>query len=189
MAVTLTVDQLAIALIGNLTTLGVAQASSEAWAEAEAARLLPVVTEMVDRHAITAPEAISNEAAIRCAGWLANEPPDSRQTDSFNILGVQTTITHTPAWLVHCGHPGRWHCWRHTNADTLAASQEGRRRHEVALAQRRQGGSPAVRRRIPRRRGAGNRTGSDYGSRRRQLIRRARGCQRQSVQGVYERND
>ena len=99
MAVTLTVDQLAIALIGNLTTLGVAQASSEAWAEAEAARLLPVVTEMVDRHAITAPEAISNEAAIRCAGWLANEPPDSRQTDSFNILGVQTTITHTPSMV------------------------------------------------------------------------------------------
>ena len=99
MAVTLTVDELANALIGNLTTLGVAQASSEAWAEATATRLLPVVTEMVERYAPLAPPGIQNESCIRVAGWLAEEPSDSRQTDSFNVLGVQTTITHTPSMV------------------------------------------------------------------------------------------
>ena len=41
---------------------------------ATAERLLPVVTEMIERYAPAAPEAVQNEAAIRVSGWLADSP-------------------------------------------------------------------------------------------------------------------
>ncbi len=60
MAITLTDAALAAALSTDAPT---------------AARLLPVATALVDRHAPGAPEAIANEAAIRTAGWLFGSPP------------------------------------------------------------------------------------------------------------------
>ena len=39
-----------------------------------ATRLLAVATELVTRYAPDAPDAISNEAVIRCAGWLSEQP-------------------------------------------------------------------------------------------------------------------
>ena len=59
MAVTLTVAQLEAAL--GIDT-------------EQATRLLGVATELVDRYAPGAPETVKNEAAIRCAGWLAEQP-------------------------------------------------------------------------------------------------------------------
>ena len=41
---------------------------------ATAERLLPVVTEMIERYAPDAPETVQNEAAIRVSGWLADSP-------------------------------------------------------------------------------------------------------------------
>ena len=38
----------------------------------QATRLLPVVTALVEQYAPDAPEAIQNEAAVRCAGWLGH---------------------------------------------------------------------------------------------------------------------
>ena len=59
MAVTLTAAQLAEAVGVSLTTAG---------------RLLAVAGGLVERYAPDAPHAISNEAAIRTAGWLAEQP-------------------------------------------------------------------------------------------------------------------
>ncbi len=66
MAVSLTVAQLATAL-------------GRADDDADATRLHPVVTEMVDRYAEGAPEAISNESAIRTAGYMLAAPASSGQ--------------------------------------------------------------------------------------------------------------
>ena len=40
-----------------------------------AARLLEVCTEMVNDYASEVPDAIANEAVIRTAGWLVEQPP------------------------------------------------------------------------------------------------------------------
>ena len=44
---------------------------------AEATRLAPVVTAMVDAYAPAAPIALRKEGAIRAAGWLAGSPSDN----------------------------------------------------------------------------------------------------------------
>ena len=62
MAVTITATELAAAVGVDAAT---------------ATRLLSVATALVTRHAPEAPGAISNEAAIRCAGWLAEQPSAS----------------------------------------------------------------------------------------------------------------
>ena len=59
MAVTITVAELAEAIGTDSTT---------------ATRLLAVATALVERYADGAPDAIANEAVIRCAGWLAEQP-------------------------------------------------------------------------------------------------------------------
>lgn len=94
MVVTLTVDQLADALIGNQMVVNQVQSLSEPWADAMAARLLPTVTEMVNRYAPAAPPEIANQAAIRAAGHLAQQPADARTSESFNILGVEGEVGH-----------------------------------------------------------------------------------------------
>ena len=59
MAVTITAAQLAEAVGVDSTT---------------ATRLLAVATELVNRFAPDAPDAVANEAVIRTAGWLAEQP-------------------------------------------------------------------------------------------------------------------
>ena len=53
-----------------------------------AARLLPVAVELVQRYGPEAPEAIQNEAAIRCAGYLA-EMPAAARVEKFGDVEVQ----------------------------------------------------------------------------------------------------
>ena len=67
MAVTLTAPELAQAVGVDSTT---------------ATRLLPVATELVTRYAPDAPDAISNEAVIRCAGWLSEQPAAAITSES-----------------------------------------------------------------------------------------------------------
>lgn len=51
-----------------------------------AARLLPVVSLMIERFAPNAPDEIQDESAIRCAGWLADMTP------SINIRAGGLTL-------------------------------------------------------------------------------------------------
>ena len=74
MAVTISESELAAAINGK---------------PAVASRLLPVVTELVERYAPNAPSAIQNEAAIRTSGWLADAVPN------LNVKAGGITIRKT----------------------------------------------------------------------------------------------
>ena len=54
----------------------------------KATRLLPVVTELVTRYAPDAPAEIANEAAIRAAGWLHEQPKASIRGESAGPFTV-----------------------------------------------------------------------------------------------------
>ena len=72
--------------------VGIEQAQLAAAIKADvsvAARLLPVVSLLVERFAPDAPDLIQDEAAIRCAGWLAEMNPN------INIKAGNLTIRKT----------------------------------------------------------------------------------------------
>ena len=94
MAVSITIAELSFALAGNLTRMGVNLANAEAVTDADAARLLPVATALVERFAPGAPAPVQNEAVIRVSGWLSQQPSDSRSSESFNVLGVDFSTAH-----------------------------------------------------------------------------------------------
>ena len=87
MAVTITETELAEALAVN---------------QALADRLLPVAVALVERYAPDAPEAIQNEAAVRCAGWLADTPAPSLQSEQYGDVSV----TWAPGQLSALRHSG-----------------------------------------------------------------------------------
>ena len=64
MVVSITIAELSFALAGNLTRMGVNLADAEAVTDADAARLLPVATALVEKFAPAAPPPIQNEAVI-----------------------------------------------------------------------------------------------------------------------------
>ena len=99
MAVSLTETELAAAL-------GVNQALAD--------RLLPVVVSLVERYATGAPVAVQNEAAIRCAGWLADTPGASLQSEQYGDLGA--------TWA-----PGQLSALRHSGAMALLSPWKVRR--------------------------------------------------------------
>ena len=57
---------------------------------ATTARLLPVVSAVVERYAPDAPADVQNEAAIRLAAWL-DQSQDAIGLQSIDISGVSTT--------------------------------------------------------------------------------------------------
>lgn len=78
-------------------------ASAVGFSETIATRLLPVATALVNAYAPTAPDAISDEAVIRAAGWLHGQPKtgavaqqqgDVRDEFLFEASGV---LTHSGA--------------------------------------------------------------------------------------------
>ena len=80
MAVTVTATALAQAL-------GVNQALAD--------RLLPVVTALVQQYAPVAPSAVQDEAAVRCAGWLAEQPAASIRSESTGDVSTAYNTTST----------------------------------------------------------------------------------------------
>ena len=88
MAVTITVSALATALRVNST---------------EATRLLAVSTALTDRYAPDVPEAIANEAAIRCAGWLKEQPHAAVRSETIGDIStafapsMQSALRHSGA--------------------------------------------------------------------------------------------
>ena len=77
MAVTLTAAELAEAIGTDSTT---------------ATRLLAVATELVNRYAPDAPGPMANEAVIRSAGWLAEQPAASIRSETVGEI----TTTYAP---------------------------------------------------------------------------------------------
>ena len=62
---------------------------------AVAGRLLPVATALVVKYGPDAPDAIQDEAVIRCAGWLAGRNP----------TGATSEITEVGDWRSEKRHP------------------------------------------------------------------------------------
>ena len=103
MAVTLTQTSLAAAL-------GVNQALAD--------RLHPVAVALVERWAPAAPEAIQNEATIRCAGWLADTPPASLQSEQYGDVSV-TWATGQLSALRHSGAMALLSPWKVRRAGAI----------------------------------------------------------------------
>ena len=69
---------------------------------ATATRLLAVATALVERYALEAPDAISNEAVIRTAGWLSEQPAAAIRSETEGDIITSYAPTHTSA-LRHSG--------------------------------------------------------------------------------------
>ena len=88
MAVTITVAELAEAVGVDSTT---------------AARLLAVATELVNRYAPDAPDAIAKEGVIRAGGWLSEQPAASITGESEGDVrtsyapSMQSALRHSGA--------------------------------------------------------------------------------------------
>ena len=65
-------------------------------------RLLDVASALCEQYAPKAPEAIANEAVIRCAGWLADTPAASVQSEKFGDVEVSFAVGQLSA-LRHSG--------------------------------------------------------------------------------------
>ena len=69
-----------------VTLSAIALAEALAINQALADRLLPVGTALVDGYTTDCPEAISNEACIRVAGWLAEAPSSGARSESVGDI-------------------------------------------------------------------------------------------------------
>ena len=76
-----------------------------------ATRLLAVVTALVDGYAPSAPDALSNEAAIRAAGWLAEQPNASIRSEREGEIQTDYAPSMTGV-LLHSGAKSLLYAWR-----------------------------------------------------------------------------
>ena len=103
MAVTLTEAQLAEA-VGVDSTM--------------ATRLLAVATELVNRFAPDAPDPVSNEATIRCAGWLAEQPSVAITSETEGDIRTSYAPTMQSA-LRHSGAMALLSPWKNRRGGTI----------------------------------------------------------------------
>ena len=68
---------------------------------AEATRLLAYTTAAVTRHVPVAPDAVHNEAAIRLAGYLFDQPYAGRGASYANALRNSGAAAMLLPWRVH----------------------------------------------------------------------------------------
>ena len=83
-----------------------------------ATRLLSVATELVTRYAPDAPGAISNEAVIRAAGWLAEQPSAAITSESEGDIRTSYSPTMLSA-LRHSGAMGLLSPWKIRRAGAI----------------------------------------------------------------------
>ena len=74
--------------------------------DAMAVRLLPVAVALVERFAPAAPDAIQNEAAIRCAGWLVEAPAGPFRSESTGDVRSGFDTSRALSALRHSGAMG-----------------------------------------------------------------------------------
>lgn len=83
-----------------------------------AARLLPVASALVGRYAPGAPDAIANEAAIRAAGWLAEQPAAAIRSETEGDIATSYAPTHTSA-IRHSGAMALLSPWKVRRAGAI----------------------------------------------------------------------
>ena len=104
MAVTLTATELEAALAIN---------------SALAARLLAVATNLVERYAPGAPEAVPNESAIRCAGWLIETPAGGIRSETTGDVRTTFEGARASSALRHSGAMGLLSPWKVRRAGAI----------------------------------------------------------------------
>ncbi len=104
MAVTLTDAEIAAALAVN---------------DALAARLRPVAVALVERFAPDAPDTVQNEAAIRCAGWLAESPAGAIRSETTGDVRTVFDVARASSALRHSGAMGLLSPWKVRRAGAI----------------------------------------------------------------------
>ena len=73
---------------------------------ARIARVGEACAELVEREASTAPQAIKNEAVIRCAAWLLDRPSDGRTSETSDIGAITVSKSYQVGQLSALRHSG-----------------------------------------------------------------------------------
>ena len=81
-------------------------------------RLGSTAAALIERHAATAPQPIKNEAAIRCAGWLAQQPMAAVRSEGTGDIRTSFAPTHTSA-LRHSGAMALLSPWKIRRAGAI----------------------------------------------------------------------
>ena len=82
-------------------------------------RLGAAAAALVERHAPAAPQPIKNEATIRCAGWLAQQPAASVRSESVGDIRTSYAAAHISA-LRHSGAMALLSPWKIRRAGAIA---------------------------------------------------------------------
>ena len=104
-------------MVVTLTTTALSEAL--AVSQTLAARLLPVASALVSQYTDAAPESIANEATIRVAGWLAEQPAAAVRSESTGDISTSFAPTHTSA-LRHSGAMALLSPWKRRRAGVVA---------------------------------------------------------------------
>ena len=88
MAVTLTVEHLAHAL--RITPSPTTALTTEQ--TVTLARLLGAASSMVLNYAALSPDDVANEAVIRLAGWMHDQPPGRQNADALGLSGARSML-------------------------------------------------------------------------------------------------
>ncbi len=81
-------------------------------------RLGPAAAALVERYAPDAPIAIKNEAVVRAAGWLAQQPAAAVRSESVGDISTSYAPTHTGA-LRHSGAMALLSPWKVRRAGAI----------------------------------------------------------------------
>ncbi len=83
-----------------------------------ATRLLGVATELVKRYAPDAPDTVQNEAVIRTAGYLHEQPGAAIRSESAGDISTSYAATHLSA-LRHSGGMSLLSPWKQRRAGVI----------------------------------------------------------------------
>ena len=89
--------------------------------EQRAGELLPVATEMIEKYAPAAPEAVKAEAIVRLAGWLFHRVPRAMERVQIGDISLdfRPYLRATPAALNHSGAASLLSPWRVRRAGAI----------------------------------------------------------------------
>ena len=84
-----------------------------------AARLHPVAVALVERYAPDAPDAVQDEAVIRCAGWLAESPAGAIRSEMTGDVRTVFDVARASSALRHSGGMGLLTAWKVRRAGSI----------------------------------------------------------------------
>ena len=86
--------------------------------DATAQRLGSAAAELVQRFASGAPQSIRNEAVVRCAGWMYEQPSAAVRSESVGDISTSYAATHMSA-LRHSGGQALLTGWKVRRAGAI----------------------------------------------------------------------